>query len=477
VKRLSFLFSAVFFCLSGWTAASAAQELRVGRAKVVITPPVGSVMGNSYGISVVTGVTSDVHAKAIVFDANGTRAAVVSCDLISLHRPIVEAVRRLVRERTSVPPEHVILSATHNHSGPQTHPMFLEVVGGEAQRISEEYVAKLPGLIAGSVRLAEADLQPARLLAGKIREEALSYNRRFLLRNGTVDTNPGRRNPEVIRPMGPIDPEISILYAETLQGKPLAVYVNFALHVAVAGGAGRGRISADFPHTLAELMGRVKGSDLLTVFTNGLSGNINHIDVSRRSQESGDAEATRIGMTLATDVLKAWPQLRPVSVTPLQAAARGVAAPARPVPTVTELAQARQVIRRHGKGAPFADVVHAWRAIDLATYVKDGNWPGEVQAITFGRDLALVGYPGDSFVEHGLFIKQNSPFGLTVVSEQSTNGSLGYIPNEKAYPEGSYEVESARLAPGGGEVLAREAVRLATKLFPAAGNIVPAGRK
>ena len=44
--------------------------------------------------------------------------------------------------------------------------------------------------------------------------------------------------------------------------------------------------------------------------------------------------------------------------------------------------------------------------------------------------------------------------------------SLSYIPNEKAFPEKAYEVESARVAPGGGEVLAVAASRLLTELFP-----------
>lgn len=110
----------------------------------------------------------------------------------------------------------------------------------------------------------------------------------------------------------------------------------------------------------------------------------------------------------------------------------------------------------------------------MGTYAADGFWPGEVQAITFGRDLALVGYPGDSFVELGLRMKQNSPYALTLVSEQSGNASVGHVPNEKAYPEGSDEVESARLAPGGGEALADAAVRLLTELFHGKG-VAPAG--
>ena len=52
-------------------------ELRVGRAKVVITPPLGCVMGNSYGVEVSTGVTSNLHAKAVVFEIDGAKAALV----------------------------------------------------------------------------------------------------------------------------------------------------------------------------------------------------------------------------------------------------------------------------------------------------------------------------------------------------------------------------------------------------------------
>ncbi|MBI4622744.1 MAG: hypothetical protein HY736_05905 [Verrucomicrobia bacterium] len=437
-------------------------ELRVGRARVVITPPVGSVMGNSYGITVATGVTSNIHAKAVVFETADGKAALVACDLISLHTPIVARARALIAEKTGVPPDRVILAATHCHAGPQTHPLLFSLAGGAAQKLSEAYVEKLPGLIAESVRLAEADLQPAKIFAGSGSEDSISFNRRFLLRDGTVRMNPGQ-NPDKVRPMGPIDPQVGVVYIESADGKPLVTVVNFALHVAVVGGS---QISSDYPHTLAETLGRVKGDAMLTVFLNGMSGNINHVNAYVSSRLRAEAEAARIGTILAAAVLKTYPNLRPVEATRLRAVSRSVRVPVLPAPTPSRLAEARATLRRHGKGATFAEVIRAWRDIDLAQYGADGTWNSEVQAIVFGRDLALVGYPGDSFVELGLAMKQNSPFGLTFVSEQSGNGAISYIPNEKAFPEGSYEVDSARVAPGGGEVLANAAIRLLTELFP-----------
>lgn len=440
-----------------------AQSFRAGRAKVVITPPIGSVMGNSYGVSISTGVTSDLHAKAVVFESGGVKAGIVACDLISLRPEIIRSARELIGKQTGISPERVLIAATHCHAGPQMHPLFIEIAEPAARQLSESYVEALPGMIAESVRLAEADLQAAKLSVGRGTEATVSFNRRFLLKDGTVKTNAGVRNPNIVRAMGPIDPEVGVIYIESEQGEPLVTIVNFALHVAIMGG---NRISADYPHILAEELGRVKGSSMLTVFLNGMSGNINHIDVASTGRLRAEAEAARVGIVLAAAVLKTYQELHLVDVASLQAVARAIRVPTLSAPDEKRLAEARAVVRGHGKGAAFAEVIRAWRDIDLAHFAKDGFWPSEVQVISFGRDLAIVGYPGDSFVELGLAMKQNSPFAFTFVSEQSANGSLSYIPSERAFPEGSYEVESSRVAPGGGEVLSTAAIRLMTEMFP-----------
>ena len=454
------------FAPAAVAAAAPTADDRVGRAKVVITPPIGSVIGNSYGVSIAKGVTSDLHAKAVVFERGGVKAAIVACDLISLHRPIVEKTRALLAQRTGLSPDNVILAATHCHGGPQTHPLFLEAVGGEARRLSERYVEALPGMIAESVRLAEADLQPARIFIGKGHEDALTYNRRFLMRDGSVIKS-SPTNANAVRPIGPIDPDVGVIYAEGSRGQPLVTVVNFAAHV---GGGGAGMVAAHFPHTLAEVLARVKGESMLTVFFNGMSGNVNPNNKTFPGSFvralSGDASAAGMGSVLAGEVIKTYPHLKPLGPGKLQARSQAVRVPVAPAPPAAEREKARATVLRHGKGAAFNDVILAWRALDLATYGKDGVWDSEVQAITFGQEMAFIGYPGDSFVELGLAMKQNSPFALTFVSEQAGNGSLSYIPNAKAFPEGSYEVISARVVPGGGEVLATAAIALLTEMFP-----------
>lgn len=466
LTRCALLAGLLVATLGSRAAFAATAEFRVGRAKVVITPPIGSVIGNSYGVSIATGVTSDLHAKAVVFESGGVKAAIVACDLISLHRPIVEKARALIAERTGLSPERVILAATHCHGGPQTHPLFIEVVGGEARRISERYLEALPGMIAESVRLAEADLQPANIFVGQGHEDALTYNRRLLMRDGSVIKS-SPTNANAVRAVGPIDPDVGVIYVEGRKGAPLVTVVNFAAHV---GGGGSGQVAAHYPHYLAEVLGRVKGGSMLTLFINGMSGNLNPNNNTFRGSLvralQGDSSAAAMGSILAAAVLKTYPQLKPLAPGQLQAKSRPVRVPVAPAPSQAALAAARATVLRHGKGATFNDVILAWRAIDLATYGPDGLWDSEVQAIAFGQEMAVVGFPGDSFVELGLAMKQNSPFALTLVSEQSGNGSLSYIPNAKAFPEGSYEVISARVVPGAGEVLATAAIALLTEMFP-----------
>src|SRR5262249_26451435 len=147
-------------------------------------------------------------------------------------------------------------------------------------------------------RLAESNLTPARAWVNIGREEQLSFNRRFLLKDGTVVMNPGRGNPNIVRPVGPIDPDIAVVYFDSPQGQPLATYVNFALHVAVAGGS---LFSSDFPHVIVDALAAVKGPDMLTIFTNGMSGNVNHVDVNDNVSSNGYPEVARIGTILAAD--------------------------------------------------------------------------------------------------------------------------------------------------------------------------------
>jgi hypothetical protein len=83
----------------------------------------------------------------------------------------------------------------------------------------------------------------------------------------------------------------------------------------------------------------------------------------------------------------------------------------------------------------------------------------EVQVFRMDSETAIVGLPGEIFVELGLAIKKASPFKNTIVMTVC-NDKTSYIPTRKAFTEGSYEVTNAVVKPGAGEMLVQTAVKL-----------------
>jgi neutral ceramidase len=435
----------------------AASELRAGAAAVRITPNRPMPMAGYYSTRLSTNTHDELHAKAIVIEQDGTRAALVVCDLISLPRAVVVQARDIISRTTKVPGDNVMISATHSHTGPVLDSGSSRK-GAEAKDMTavREYTAQLPAKIAEAVRLAEAALQPARLSVAHEQEDHLSHNRRFHMRDGSVGWNPGKLNTNIVRAAGPIDPDVAVLYFDSPRTVPLATYVNFAMHPDTVGGL---EFSADYAFTLSKLLGEYKGTNMVTVFANGCCGNINHVDVRWAGAQKGHTESARLGTVLAGNVFKAYTRLQSLDPKTLRVRSEMVKLPL-PELKPGKVEAARAIAERVGttNTPKFIEQVNAFKVLDVAA--REGRpQEVEVQVIALGDDLAWVSLPGEIFVELGLEIKKKSPVRHTLIAELA-NGSIGYIPNKKAYDEGNYEPVSARCAKGSGEMLVESALKL-----------------
>lgn len=454
-------FHRLFLLATLLSAGAFGAELKMGVAAVKITPPLGAPMAGYYHGRAADGVHDDLFAKAIVLDDGKTRVAIVACDIVSLSNSVVTQARKYIADSTGIPAGHVMISATHAHTGPEyVGRSTLSRFQGEMLRIAQAYADELPLKIAESVQKASVAMKDVTLYAAMGEEASLPFNRRYHMKDGTVGWNPGRGNPNIVRPAGPIDPAVPIVVATETSGKPLAAYVNYAMHLDTVGGT---KFSADYAATLSNLLAAAKSPDLLTMFTYGCAGNVNHIDVSWREQRSGNEEAARIGTVLAASVLRAWKGLTPVTDPQIGVHSEIVQLPL-PAFSEADLQWANKIAATYDtkEAAPFIDLVKAFRIIDL---VKRNGKPldAEVQVIAVGDSVAWVGLPGEIFTEFGMAIRQSSPFRFTAIAGLA-NGSVGYVPNRKAYIEGAYEVVSARCAPGSGESLVDSATRQLVQL-------------
>jgi neutral ceramidase len=449
-----------------------AAELTAGASATDVTPPRGCPMAGYYSVRGAEGTHDPLFAKAVVLEKDGVKVALVALDLISTTRGLVEETRKQIEKETGIPGKHVMISATHSHTGPvlwDGSPRA-DILSGGSQ-IAKDYMKELPSKIADAVKKADAARKPARASFAAGKEDGLAFNRRFHMQDGSVGWNPGKKNPKIVRPAGPTDPSVPVVVFETAEDKqprPIATYVNFAMHLDTVGGL---YYSADYPFTLARSLGAVKGDDMVTLFTTGTCGDINHINVGSDRPQKGHAEAARIGTRLAAEVLRTFENLKPAADGPLRVSSALVELPL-PAVTPDDAAAAKLVIadvQAGKKPAPkFLDQVQAFKALDVSARLGK-PLSVEVQVISLGEDLAWVSLPGEIFVDLGLQIKRGSPFKQTMIAELA-NGSIGYVPTRVAYAEGNYEVVSARCAAGSGEKLVDEAVKQLREQFKKTGN-------
>jgi neutral ceramidase len=457
---------------------SSSSELCVGAAEVDITPPVGYRMAGYFNERLATGIHDPLHAKALVLQQGAQQLALVSCDLVGVSLSQTTNARAQASAKTGIPLTNIVICATHSHTGPlfdgplreYLHEAAIKKQGADPQE-KVDYPAFLIEQVVKAIAAAHANLRPTELQAGIVKQEGLSFNRRYWMKDGKVVFNPGYLNPNIVRPAGPIDPDIGMLLARGVGARqPFAGLTTFAVHSDTVGGT---EYSADYAYFLQQTLRQAFGEDFISVFGLGTCGDINHIDVHHkpetpRGEGSGRSTpgqkfkvAERIGTTLgkaAVDHSGGLPVIRHPSL-----AARSITLQ---VPlheaTPQEVAEAHATMEKfRDPGTPFLTLVAAVRTLDLAS--RGPLHPMEVQVFRLDAETAIVCLPCEIFADLGLAIKKASPFQRTMVIE-ICNDRPSYVPTMKAFGEGSYEVTNARVKPGAGEMLVDAAVKLLKQL-------------
>jgi neutral ceramidase len=463
MSRIWPLAGGVFFFLLSYVPFLIADELRAGIGVAEITPPIPFRMSGYFYERLSTGIKDPLQAKAVVLRQRGEAAALVFCDLIGISLDVSTKARRRAAEATGIPVENIAVAATHSHTGPlyfgalhkHLHDRAVEKFGSDPfEKI--DYPTMLVEKIVAAIARANAALEPVQLEAGYAREDRVSFNRRFHMKDGTVRFNPGPLNPDIIRLAGPIDPQVGAIWLRKRgQEKPVAAVVSFALHLDTVSGT---EYSADYPAVVEEQLRQSLDPAFTLLFGAGTCGDINHIDVTTRDRRT----TTEIGQLLAESLRQArdnhefaalvQPSLAVSSVkvrTPLQEYSE------------SEIAAAREKMAVIGtRQLPFLEEVEACKIMDLELRDTDEF---EIQAFRLSPEAVVVTLAGEVFVELGLAIKAASPFKTTLVIELA-NDDAAYIPTKKAFAEGSYETVNSHIRPGGGELLVDAAIKLLNEL-------------
>ena len=413
---------------------------RVGFAREIITPDPGVPLAGYFTPRPNRGVRDELYVKAMIFDDGTTLGGVVTYDLEQVDRQLVDRILDRLTRAGFGWSGNLLFNATHTHTGPYVGALF-----GESPR--PEYLDFLVDATEAAVRRAYAALLPAELSTASVHDNPAAFNRRYFMRNGKVLTNPGKLNPNIVEPEGPVDDEISLL-AIMQEGRLAALLVNIVNHTDTIGDE---LVSSDWPGRLENHLQSELGYGLAVFTLVGASGNINHFDVRHDRDQTSAREANRIGQVYAGIVMRLLSRLTPIDGEPLRVDRDRIVIRARAI-TAAERQQAETTVAELGQtanGAPMTSEglsggdrsVELFFARELLAYDRDcagksNTFP--LISLKFGTALALISLPGEPFTEIGLAIKQQSPFRQTMVVSLAM-GCCGYVPMPECHARGGYE--------------------------------------
>ncbi len=450
ISRRKFVAAASTLSLRSKTAfGKESKGLRAGAATSDISLPVGATNG---GVIMRGGPITQIHdplrVRCMVLDDGSTQIAIAVCDVRMIGRPIVDEARRRAALDLKWPATNILISATHSHAAPG----LIGILPGELDRWYADFVALR---IADAIRLAAANLAPAKIGFGAIEKPEHVFNRRWKVIPGTAPKNPfgtsddavvmnPSSGPNLIEPAGPVDPRMALVSVQHADGRPMALLANYGLHY--VGGYQSNHASADyfglFSERVAELLDASKRyPPFVAMMSNGASGDVNNNNVQNPIGKRPAWERMReVSVDMANSAVTMIQKMEHRDNVRLGVQTSTIELGVRR-PDANRLEWARDMIETIRDPQQLSrPQLYAQEALQLSNY--PASVPVELQALRIG-DTSIAAIPGEVFAESGLEMARRSPFANTFTIELA-NGYYGYLPTSRQHSLGGYETWPAR---------------------------------
>jgi hypothetical protein len=380
--------------------------LRAGAAKVDITPAADAALqmsGYANRTAGFKGIHDDLNVRAIVVDDGSAQAAIISYEIIGLSNAFWEKMTERITRETGIARDHIVLASVHTHAAPSTGVYDR----GQLAPNQAAYIARLEEAILESVRRAKSALQPARIgfRTGKAK---VNMNRRAS--NGEGGWMLGN-NPD-----GVSDKTVAVIRFENLTGEPFAIFSNYGVHGTVMG-PGNLQISSDLPGATSRFVERHYGGKVISAWTSGTAGDQDPIYRTGTDFQN----VTALGSILGEEVVRIADAIKTTNRAHIHASQRVVTCPGK------------RTVQAPGPGREYKFEDSDPVAIRLSLLVIN--------------DIAIAGVAGEVLTNVGLRLKKESPFNHTLMVTHC-NGSSGYLPDDAAYDQVSYEIVTTRVKRG-----------------------------
>ncbi|MCB1279037.1 PVC-type heme-binding CxxCH protein [Prosthecobacter sp.] len=439
MKSLLFIFGLAAF------TAHAQPVFRAGVATVDISPKeFPRIIAGMFTERTSDKLTDHLFVRSFVLDDGKMKIAFAIVDTCMMEQSLIDEAKGIASKQCGIPVDRMMVSATHTHSAPAA-------MGCLGTSKDTAYGKFLTPKIAEAIVAADKALQPARIGWGSYDDWEHTHNRRWIRLpgkevvdpfgepTGRANMHPGYLSKDVVGPSGPVDPQLSVISLQTLDGKPLGVLANYSQHY-----FGSTPVSADYfglfcKHLAAKMGQQGDGNGpFVCAMSQGTSGDQMWMDYGA---EKKDITLDGYSEAVADSAMKALQTVKYVDHAPLGMIEKTLELNYR-APDEKRLAWARPIVAKIENDLPKTkEEVYAREALILHERQKTSV---KLQAIRIG-DLSIATLPNEVYAITGLKLREKSPF-KTHFNIELANGAEGYIPPPEQHELGGYTTWPARTA-------------------------------
>ncbi|WP_306550557.1 neutral/alkaline non-lysosomal ceramidase N-terminal domain-containing protein [Daejeonella sp.] len=384
------------------------KGFRASIVKMDITPDKPKML-LGYSARQSTGINDRIYHRIVAMDDGVKQFFLVSTDICVMSPSEYDHVAAILQKDLGIDPENFWWTLTHTHSAPEVGvPGLPEVFMGDRYKhdVDTAYTSLVERSLIKGITEARNKLAKAKLGVGWGFSQA-NINRRAIDVDGKASLG--------LNPEGAVDRKIGLIRLDKEDGSPLALIANYAIHGTVLGPA-QTEISGDAPGIVSEYVEQKLGVPLL--FINGAAGNLAPIYSVYPNPKAGHLSQFKV--LLGDKILSAN----------------------------KEIVSSRSDIKLF-TGSLIIETPRkpnlSWPK-DLSRYTQtlaNGDHMVLLPArfLKINEDVAIWSLPVELFCEISNEIRDRSPFPFTFFYGY-TNGWLGYLPTEKEWKHGGYEIET-----------------------------------
>lgn len=389
-------------CFLLFTASLAAQTFQAGVARREITPrePVPMWGYGDRHDALSEGTLDPLYADALVLDAGGRKLAIVGLDLgRAPAEPSLLRIRARIRKETGI--AHSFISGSHTHHGPVLEFTDIDGKGKGKFDAALRYYREMESAIAEAVIEANQRLQPVRMAAGAVELDGYNANR-----HSKIEPKPRDR-------------QMTVLRLDTLQGRPLAVLVNWAAHPTSIPSRTL-KFSADYVGALKRKVSEAMGA--APVFIQGAAGDL-------RTDRAG-RDFAAYGEALGAEAVKLA-----LSLTPAPVGKPGLLVREDRMRFTPRTDLRNPLVRMIYEKAFFPELVRHYE-----DEYADGVRPWLTVALLNG-EIGFVGASGEFFSNHAVRLRERARL-KTLFFFGYCNGYHQYFPTIEGAVEGGYGADA-----------------------------------